>query len=80
MIEQATTPYQKVYTASFDDFNTRFGNKNFASPSLVVIGRVVNLHEEFSWLENAEQEGLYFKSVENGSLIPTTQNFFEYAV
>ena len=80
VIEQATTPYQKVYTASFDDFNTRFGNKNFASPSLVVIGRVVNLHEEFSWLENAEQEGLYFKSVENGSLIPTTQNFFEYAV
>ncbi|WP_343680836.1 uroporphyrinogen-III C-methyltransferase [Chryseobacterium arthrosphaerae] len=80
VIEQATTPYQKVYTASFDDFNTRLGNKNFASPSLVVIGRVVNLHEEFSWLENAEQEGLYFKSVENGSLIPTTQNFFEYAV
>jgi uroporphyrin-III C-methyltransferase/precorrin-2 dehydrogenase/sirohydrochlorin ferrochelatase len=80
VIEQATTPYQKVYTSSFDDFNEKFGNKKFASPSLVVIGKIVNLHEEFSWLENAEQEGLYFKSVENGSLIPTTQNFFEYAV
>jgi uroporphyrin-III C-methyltransferase/precorrin-2 dehydrogenase/sirohydrochlorin ferrochelatase len=46
----------------------------------VIIGKIVNLHEEFSWLENAEQEGLYFKSIENGSLIPTPQNFFEYAV
>lgn len=80
VIEQATTPYQKVYTSSFNDFNTHFGNKVFASPSLVIIGKIVNLHEEFSWLENAEQEGLYFKSIENGSLIPTPQNFFEYAV
>lgn len=80
VIEQATTPYQKVYTSSFEDFSKTLGDKSFASPSLVVIGKVVNLHEEFSWLENAEQEGLYFKSVENGSLIPKTQNFFEYAV
>lgn len=80
VIEQATTPYQKVYTSSFEDFTKTLGDKTFASPSLVVIGKVVNLHEEFSWLENAEQEGLYFKSVENGSLIPKTQNFFEYAV
>lgn len=80
VIEQATTPYQKVYTSSFGDFSKTLGDKAFVSPSLVVIGKVVNLHEEFSWLENAEQEGLYFKSVENGSLIPKTQNFFEYAV
>ncbi|WP_347218339.1 uroporphyrinogen-III C-methyltransferase [Chryseobacterium sp.] len=80
VIEQATTPFQKVYTSSFEDFSKTLGDKTFASPSLVVIGKVVNLHEEFSWLENAEQEGLYFKSVENGSLVPKTQNFFEYAV
>ena len=80
VIEQATTPYQKVYTSSFEDFSKTLGDKSFASPSLVVIGKVVHLHEEFSWLENAEQEGLYFKSVENGSLVPKTQNFFEYAV
>ncbi|AZA76627.1 uroporphyrinogen-III C-methyltransferase [Chryseobacterium sp. G0186] len=80
VIEQATTPYQKVYTSSFDDFRKTLGEKNFASPSLVVIGKIVNLHEEFSWLKNAEQDGLYFKSIENGTLIPKTQNFFEYAV
>ncbi|MBV8327266.1 uroporphyrinogen-III C-methyltransferase [Chryseobacterium sp.] len=80
VVEQATTPYQKVYTSSFDDFNKTLGNRNFASPSLVIIGKIVHLHEEFSWLENTEKEGLYFKSVENGSLIPNPQNFFEYAV
>lgn len=80
VIEQATTPYQKVYTSSFDDFSDAFGDKVFASPSLVIIGKVVNLYEEFSWLDNAQQEGLYFKSVENGSLIANPQNFFEYAV
>lgn len=80
VVEQATTPYQKVYTSSFDDFENNFKSKTFASPSLVIIGKIVNLHEEFSWLENAAEEGLYFKSVENGSLIQKTQNFFEYAV
>ncbi|MBK1896729.1 uroporphyrinogen-III C-methyltransferase [Chryseobacterium paridis] len=80
VIEQATTPYQKVYTSSFNDFAVKYADKTFASPSLVVIGKVVNLHEEFSWLQNSENEGLYFKSVENGSLIQKTQNFFEYAV
>ncbi|MDX8573055.1 MULTISPECIES: uroporphyrinogen-III C-methyltransferase [Elizabethkingia] len=80
VIEQATTPFQKVYTSSFEDFAQTLGHKLFASPSLVVIGKIVNLHEEFSWLQNTDEEGLYFKSITNGSLLPKTQNFFEYAV
>ncbi|CAM3552482.1 uroporphyrinogen-III C-methyltransferase [Elizabethkingia occulta] len=80
VIEQATTPFQKVYTSSFEDFAQKLGHKLFASPSLVVIGKIVNLHEEFSWLQEADREGLYFKSITNGSLLPKTQNFFEYAV
>lgn len=80
VIEQATTPFQKVYTSSFEDLAQKLGHKLFASPSLVVIGKIVNLHEEFSWLQNTDSEGLYFKSITNGSLLPKTQNFFEYAV
>ncbi|WP_080777440.1 uroporphyrinogen-III C-methyltransferase [Chryseobacterium phocaeense] len=80
IIEQATTPYQKVYTASLEDFHNRFGNKDFVSPSLVIIGEVVNLHEEFSWLQAPLQEGIYFKSVTNGTLVSNHQNVFEYAV
>ncbi|WP_099765278.1 uroporphyrinogen-III C-methyltransferase [Chryseobacterium sp. 52] len=80
VIEQATTPYQKVYTSSLEDFHKKFQNKEFVSPSLVVVGKVVHLHEEFSWLETPIQEGIYFKSVTNGSLVSTPQNLFEYAV
>ncbi|KFF28210.1 uroporphyrinogen-III C-methyltransferase [Chryseobacterium vrystaatense] len=80
IIEQATTPYQKVYTSSLEDFQQNFGNKDFVSPSLVVIGKVVNLHEEFSWLESPIQEGIYFKSVTNGTLVSNHQNILEYAV
>ncbi|MCL1671806.1 uroporphyrinogen-III C-methyltransferase [Elizabethkingia ursingii] len=80
VIEQATTPFQKVYTSSFEDFAQKLGHKLFASPSLVVIGKIVNLHEEFSWLQEADREGSYFKSITNGTLLPKTQNFFEYAV
>jgi len=80
VIEQATTPYQKVYTASLEDFHEKLGKKDFVSPSLVVIGKVVNLHEEFSWLKEPIQEGIYFKSVTNGTLVSNPQNIFEYAV
>ena len=80
VIEQATTPYQKVYTSSLEDFQKNLGNKTFISPSLVVVGKVVHLHEEFSWLSADIQEGLYFKSVTNGSILPNPQNLFEYAV
>ncbi|KMQ66533.1 siroheme synthase [Chryseobacterium angstadtii] len=80
VIEQATTPYQKVYTSSLEDFHQNFEHKEFVSPSLVVVGKVVNLHEEFSWLQEPIQEGIYFKSVTNGSLVSNIQNLFEYAV
>lgn len=80
VIEQATTPYQKVYTSSIEDFHTKFGSKDFVSPSLVIIGKVVNLHQDFSWLKTPTQEGIYFKSVTNGTLVSNHQNLFEYAV
>nr|WP_314493354.1 uroporphyrinogen-III C-methyltransferase [uncultured Chryseobacterium sp.] len=80
VIEQATTPYQKVYTSSLKGFHENLGTKDFLSPSLVVIGKVIDLHEEFSWLENADQEGIYFKSVSNGTLVTNLQNTLEYAV
>ncbi|NML69793.1 uroporphyrinogen-III C-methyltransferase [Chryseobacterium sp. RP-3-3] len=80
VIEQATTPYQKVYTSSLEDFHRDLGDKDFVSPSLVVIGKVVNLHDEFSWLETPTQEGIYFKSVTNGTLVSNPQNILEYAV
>ncbi len=69
VIEQATTPYQKVYTSSFEEFENKLSNQKFISPSLVIIGKVVHLHHEFSWLENSHKNGSYFPSVSIKNLL-----------
>jgi uroporphyrin-III C-methyltransferase/precorrin-2 dehydrogenase/sirohydrochlorin ferrochelatase/uroporphyrin-III C-methyltransferase len=37
--------------------------KAFASPALVIIGKVVALHKDFAWLQNAATEELYFAPI-----------------
>ena len=54
VIEQATTVYQKIYTSTLKNCATDFANTTFQSPSLVLIGDVVKLHEQFSWFEGGE--------------------------
>ena len=63
VIEQATTPYQKVYTSSLYDYETILKGKVFFSPTLVIIGKVVNLHKQFGWKAEVEQTVEYFKSL-----------------
>jgi uroporphyrin-III C-methyltransferase len=65
VIEQATTPLQKVYTCNLYDYKQQLGNKTFLSPSLVIIGKVVALHEEFKWLSNSPVSEEYFKPIES---------------
>lgn len=65
VIEQATTPLQQVHTCSLYEFNKKFGNTRFKSPSLVIIGKVVALHEQFKWLTNQPTYEEYFKPVES---------------
>lgn len=62
IVEQATTPYQQVYTTSLYAFAQTFGDRKFLSPSLVVIGKVVNLHAQFQWLPAQHNVTEYFKS------------------
>jgi uroporphyrin-III C-methyltransferase/precorrin-2 dehydrogenase/sirohydrochlorin ferrochelatase/uroporphyrin-III C-methyltransferase len=62
IVEQATTPYQQVYTTSLYEFTQKFGDRKFLSPSLVVIGKVVNLHAQFQWLPSNNEITEYFKS------------------
>ncbi len=61
VIEQATTPMQRVHISSLKAYQQNLGGKMFASPTLVMIGKVVALHEKFSWLQNATETGEYFK-------------------
>ncbi|TXI35060.1 MAG: uroporphyrinogen-III C-methyltransferase [Niabella sp.] len=64
--EQATTCYQNIYTCNIYDFNKELSRENFISPSLVIIGKVVALHQRFKWLQNSGHQKAYFLPVENG--------------
>lgn len=80
VVEQATTPFQKIHTSSFAEYQTRLKGKEFISPSLVIIGKVVELHEQFSWIANNENNEAYFgqlsASIKN---LVTTQKESAYA-
>ncbi|HEX2629022.1 MAG TPA: uroporphyrinogen-III C-methyltransferase [Chitinophagaceae bacterium] len=63
VIEQATTKYQKVHVSTLDQCVKEFTDKNFASPSLVIVGDVVNLHKKFNWFNNNEDSGTVFNEL-----------------
>jgi uroporphyrin-III C-methyltransferase/precorrin-2 dehydrogenase/sirohydrochlorin ferrochelatase/uroporphyrin-III C-methyltransferase len=61
VVEQATTPYQKVYTSSLYDYSEKLADKKFLSPTLVIIGKVVALHAQFKWLQSRSEGVEYFQ-------------------
>jgi len=54
VIEQATTIHQQVHITSLRDCAKDLAGKTFSSPSLVIIGDVVKLHEQFNWFKSTE--------------------------
>lgn len=58
VIGQATTPEQKVKTFNLNEFK----EEEYISPTIAIIGRVVELGEKFSWLKNNENPKEYFKA------------------
>jgi uroporphyrin-III C-methyltransferase len=61
VIEQATTPLQQVHTTGLYQYHERFAGQQFRSPSLVIIGKVVSLQEQFAWLPNISSTEHYFE-------------------
>jgi len=61
VIEQATTAYQQVYTSSLYAYAEKLKGQEFLSPSLVIIGKVVGLQEQFKWFEGSDAREYYFK-------------------
>ena len=49
IIQQATTPFQQVFTYQFRELSTPPAAQDFISPSLLVIGRVPELHQQYCW-------------------------------
>jgi uroporphyrin-III C-methyltransferase len=63
VIEQATTPMQRVSAWPIDAFLPAMAGVRYASPTLIIIGRVASLHADFQWLADSRKEGGYFPPV-----------------
>ena len=63
VIEQATTAHQQIHTSTLKNAVTDFAGVAFSSPSLIIVGEVVNLHERFNWFV-AELPGTVFQELE----------------
>jgi len=59
VIEQATTIHQQVHTTTLKDCAKDFQGRNFGSPSLVIIGKVVNLHQQFNWYHSGDGGSIF---------------------
>ena len=64
IIEQATTPLQNVYSCNVHEYAKKWGNTNYVSPTLIIIGKVAALHQQFQWLNNSLSKENYFNPVE----------------
>jgi len=62
VIEQATTIHQQVHITTLKECEKDFADKAFSSPSLVIIGDVVKLHEQFNWFITTD-EGTIFQNL-----------------
>jgi uroporphyrin-III C-methyltransferase len=59
VVSQATTPMQQNYFSTISKAKEDFKETAFISPSLIIIGRVVELAHQFGWFEG-KQSGIYF--------------------
>ncbi len=63
VIEQATTVHQQVHITTLQNCATDFAAIQFSSPSIVIVGDVVNLHKQFHWFNNNQKEGSIFNEL-----------------
>ena len=54
VIEQATTVHQQVHITTLINCSKDFAGKKFSSPSLIIIGEVVKLHQKFKQYHSTE--------------------------
>lgn len=64
VVEQATTSSQNVSLVNLRDYEEKMRGVQFASPTLIIIGRVAALHEEFRWWVNNQNGDSYFPPVD----------------
>lgn len=60
VIEQATTPQQRVHHYPVREYLNAAAGSSYASPTLVIIGKVAALHTSFGWVPNSSSNEHYF--------------------
>ena len=60
VIEQATTPCQRVTAYPVHDYLAAAAGTSYASPTLIIIGKVAALHADFHWLPDNTGDAVYF--------------------
>ena len=60
VVEQATTPNQYVFSSTLQQYKNQPPLQGFISPSLVIIGKVAGLYQQFAWLPNDKERAPYF--------------------
>lgn len=63
VIEQATTPVQHVQVTSLYDLQLHVLPEDLISPTLIIVGKVVGLHHQFSTVKNNGARIPYFRPV-----------------
>jgi uroporphyrin-III C-methyltransferase/precorrin-2 dehydrogenase/sirohydrochlorin ferrochelatase/uroporphyrin-III C-methyltransferase len=68
VVEQATTPQQQVTAHPIHEYLAAERYRRYASPSLIIIGKVAALHASFQWLPENNNAELYFPPVERAAV------------
>jgi siroheme synthase len=55
LVEQGTTPRQRVYCASLATLPAVMAGAGIRSPALLIVGEVVKLRPQLSWFQPAAQ-------------------------
>lgn len=56
LVEQGTTPQQRVYIATLDTLLDVIASRDIKPPTLIIVGDVVTLHDKLSWMEEHHVE------------------------
>ena len=68
LVEQGTTPQQRVYTATLETLLDVIKSKDIKPPTLIIVGEVVTLHDKLKWVEEhheASADGVFaYKNTE----------------
>lgn len=55
VIEQGTTPQQRVLISNLSSLQADVAQANIQSPALIIIGEVVNMHNQLKWFRKSEE-------------------------